>query len=215
VQLKRLKKYNELEDNQKIPAGTIVWLNGSKPKIEAMPTTDVVASVDNANEFEWSEDSQDDNVELIKGDRNQEKISVTQLKTNQDSTVGGGPKQQMIDYTVKPGETLYSIAKGNEVEVVNILVWNGLSITEGLKPGQVLKLYNPSSLSEPGSQEFQPTAQANPLQPYIEQIHEVQATDTLYSVAKKYGVTIKEIMNWNEKTDLSLTVGEKLRIMQR
>ncbi len=215
VQLKRLKKYNELEDNQKIPAGTIVWLNGSKPKIEAMPITDAVASVDKANEFEWREDSQDDNVELIKGDRNQEKNSVTQLKTNLDSTAGERTAQQMIEHTVKPGETLYSIAKGNQVEVVNLLAWNGLSITEGLKPGQVLKLYNPSSLSELGSEEFQPTALANPLQPYIEQIHEVQPTDTLYSVAKKYSVTIKEIMNWNEKTDLSLTVGEKLRIMQR
>ena len=45
--------------------------------------------------------------------------------------------------------------------------------------------------------------------------HEVKSTDTLYSVARQYGVTIKELMQWNDKKDFSLTVGEKLKVSSR
>ncbi len=43
-------------------------------------------------------------------------------------------------------------------------------------------------------------------------VHEVKSTDTLYGVARQYGVTIKELMEWNNKKDFSLSVGEKLRV---
>jgi len=45
-----------------------------------------------------------------------------------------------------------------------------------------------------------------------EQVHEVKSTDTLYSVARQYGVTIKDLMEWNDKKDFALSVGEKLRV---
>jgi membrane-bound lytic murein transglycosylase D len=44
--------------------------------------------------------------------------------------------------------------------------------------------------------------------------HEVKASDTLYSVARQYGVTIKDLMSWNQKKDFELAIGEKLRILQ-
>jgi membrane-bound lytic murein transglycosylase D len=47
------------------------------------------------------------------------------------------------------------------------------------------------------------------------QIHEVKSSDTLYSVARQYGVTIKDLMEWNDKKDFSLSVGEKLRVRPR
>jgi membrane-bound lytic murein transglycosylase D len=45
--------------------------------------------------------------------------------------------------------------------------------------------------------------------------HEVKPSDTLYSVARQYGVTIREIMEWNGKRDFGLAVGEKLRVAGR
>lgn len=44
--------------------------------------------------------------------------------------------------------------------------------------------------------------------------HEVRASDTLYSVARQYGVTIKDLMSWNQKKDFDLSIGEKLKILQ-
>ncbi len=48
-----------------------------------------------------------------------------------------------------------------------------------------------------------------------EQVHEVKSTDTLYSVARQYGVTIKDLMQWNDKRDFALSVGEKLKVRSR
>jgi membrane-bound lytic murein transglycosylase D len=48
-----------------------------------------------------------------------------------------------------------------------------------------------------------------------EVLHEVRPSDTLYSVARQYGVTIREIMEWNGKKDFTLAVGEKLRVVSR
>ncbi len=57
----------------------------------------------------------------------------------------------------------------------------------------------------------EPSEEARPLG----STHEVKSTDTLYSVARQYGVTIKELMQWNDKKDFSLTVGEKLKVSSR
>lgn len=49
-------------------------------------------------------------------------------------------------------------------------------------------------------------------QPYTSLFHEVKASDTLYSVARQYGITINQLMEWNDKKDFSLSLGEKLKI---
>jgi membrane-bound lytic murein transglycosylase D len=43
-------------------------------------------------------------------------------------------------------------------------------------------------------------------------VHEVKSSDTLFSVARQYNVTIKDLMTWNNKTDFGLAVGEKLTV---
>ena len=45
-------------------------------------------------------------------------------------------------------------------------------------------------------------------------VHEVKPSDTLYSVARQYGVTIQELMEWNGKRDFNLSLGEKLKILR-
>jgi membrane-bound lytic murein transglycosylase D len=71
----------------------------------------------------------------------------------------------------------------------------------------VLKLPSPQRVDEMVSKE-QKSAVDNPF------LHEVKTSDTLYSIARQYNVTIKEIMEWNEKKDFSLIVGEKLKILR-
>ncbi|MGC3948020.1 MAG: LysM peptidoglycan-binding domain-containing protein [Chryseolinea sp.] len=106
-------------------------------------------------------------------------------------------------HTVKQGETLYGISKEYGVPVMDLVEWNGLVLQDGIKPGQVLKLR---------SAEAQAVAAAASEQT-IE--HVVRSTDTLYSVARKYNVTIKELMDWNHKKDFNLSIGEKLIVKGR
>ncbi len=115
------------------------------------------------------------------------------------------PTAKKTEHVVQAKETLYSIAKLYNVGVMDLVEWNKLDLQQGLKIGQILKL----SGAEPAAEV--PTARAASK----EVLHEVRSSDTLYSIARQYGVTIKELMDWNEKKDFSLAVGEKLRIQQR
>ncbi len=111
-------------------------------------------------------------------------------------------KEVPSQHIVQKGETLYGIAKMYDLSVMSIAEWNNLNIQDGIKPGQVIELKTPK---------VTPTASIEP----VEIVHEVKASDTLYSVARKYGVTIKEIMDWNAKSDFNISVGEKLKIVQK
>jgi len=84
---------------------------------------------------------------------------------------------------------------------MDIVQWNALKLEEGIKPGQALSLQKLTPLE--------------PVQSIEEIIHQVKSSDTLYSVARQYDVTIKEIMDWNQKKDFSLTVGENLKIIKK
>jgi membrane-bound lytic murein transglycosylase D len=106
-----------------------------------------------------------------------------------------------VEHVVQPKETLYGIARQYNVGVMDLVNWNNLDLQQGIKPGQVIRLTDPQPASE--------TPQAGQ-KGVIE--HEVKLSDTVYSIARKYGVTIKELMEWNNKKDFNLSVGEKLRV---
>jgi membrane-bound lytic murein transglycosylase D len=46
-------------------------------------------------------------------------------------------------------------------------------------------------------------------------MYEVKTSDTLYGIARQFGATIKDIMEWNNKSSLTINPGEKLKIMRR
>lgn len=95
-------------------------------------------------------------------------------------------------YTVKSGDTLYSIANRygltvDELKRLNNLTSNSLSI------GQQL-IVSTSSI------------------PTNETTHTVQAGDTLYSIASQYGTTVDAIKQANNLTSNNLTIGRVLII---
>src|SRR5690606_5593816 len=111
-----------------------------------------------------------------------------------------------MEHEVLPGETLYGISRQHNVAVMDIARWNNIDMSVGIKPGQVLKLEG-----EPAEMAVAPSK----VTATSEIIHEVRASDTLYGVARKYGVSIKELMEWNGKSDFNIHVGEKLKVLPR
>ena len=103
------------------------------------------------------------------------------------------------EHTVQPKETLYGIAHTYNVGVMDLAQWNNLNIQDGIKAGQILKVSDHQSIEQDlvGRTTIE---------------HEVRNTDTLYSIARKYGVTIKDLMEWNNKKDFNLAVGETIKI---
>lgn len=96
-----------------------------------------------------------------------------------------------IVYTVKAGDSLYSIAKKYNMTVDELINYNDLSTTN-LKINQQLLIPKKGTITE----DF-----------YI-----VKSGDTLYSIAQKYNTTIDDLMKLNNLTTSVLSLGQQLKI---
>lgn len=97
--------------------------------------------------------------------------------------------EEYITYTVKKGDTLYSIARNYNISVNELMNLNNLS-TSLLTPGQTLLIPKEK----------------------VEQTYIVQQGDTLYSIAKKFNTTVDNLKQKNNLTSNILTIGQKLII---
>lgn len=99
-------------------------------------------------------------------------------------------------YTVKKGDTLYSIARDNNTTVDTLKTLNNLTTTN-LSIGQTLKLPTKSS---------SPSSTPNTL------TYTIKKGDTLYGIATKYNTTISAIKSLNNLDTNTLTIGKTLQI---
>jgi membrane-bound lytic murein transglycosylase D len=92
-------------------------------------------------------------------------------------------------YTIKKGDSLWSIANETGVNIGALSRWNNLHPEKKLMPGDKLKIrMNKTSdpLDEPHGKRVGK-----------EIIYVVKEGDTLWSIAKKFNLTISEIKTWN------------------
>ena len=128
-------------------------------------------------------------------------ITGSNLKVGQvlkiPSNTGNNP-DNMFMYTVKKGDSLWNIAKVystsvEEIKRINYLTNNNLYI------GQILRIpemyTKPEDMNAPN---------------YIN--YKVEKGDTLYSIAKKYGVSIDTIVSDNALKSNTLSLGQNLKI---
>ncbi len=107
-------------------------------------------------------------------------------------------------YTVRPGDTAYSVARLAGTDVPTLLRLNDLTAAD-LKPGQTLKL--PVGPPQPASTQQVSTQPASPAAP---RSHTVQPGQTLYSVARLYGLRAGEIQDFNRLSSAELRPGQVL-----
>lgn len=110
-------------------------------------------------------------------------------------------------YIVEKGDTLYSVAKRFGLSVSDLISYNQLMDTT-LKVGQTLSL-SPVSEIVMGSSCF---GNSYKEPHYI--TYTVKRGDTLYSIAKKYGVSVDSILKLNNLLSTSLSIGQVLKIQE-
>jgi membrane-bound lytic murein transglycosylase D len=205
VQLKRIKKYNSLPETGRIKEGTVLYLSGKPGKTPPVNPEEVV-QVQPGEAFNWSikPETQSSNPIIVTSVPEAAK-PVENTAPENSSTVSVEPASGQ--HIVAAGETLYAIAKRYQVTVMQLAEWNNLNLQVGIKQGQVLNLSAESIDTTASSSTENVELQAT--------IHQVKASDTLYGVARQYGVTIKDLMDWNNKKDFTLTVGESLKILKK
>ncbi|PWA07424.1 LysM peptidoglycan-binding domain-containing protein [Flavobacterium psychrotolerans] len=126
-----------------------------------------------------------------------------------------------ISHTVEPKETLYSISRKYNVPVDEIKSSNQKMLINGLKIGQVIII--PSTKGSAGndvvSSVIEPASSVSKVVVPQEQVagnnitHKVEPKETLYSLSKKYNVTVDEIKQQNKVLlQKGLQVGQLLTI---
>ncbi|MEX1202231.1 MAG: glucosaminidase domain-containing protein, partial [Ferruginibacter sp.] len=108
-------------------------------------------------------------------------------------------------HTSLQNETLHQASQFYAVQLQKLVAYNQLSPNTVLKKGQTISL-KPAEVSTLASINTS-TAVAD-----SKKIHEVQPKEGLYSIAKKYNLSIEEIKQWNQLTSDDLKVGQHLII---
>lgn len=100
-------------------------------------------------------------------------------------------------YTVQRGDTLYSLARRFNTTVQAIMSANNLTSTT---------IYIGQKLTIPGGSTPNPTPNPAP------STYAVQAGDTLYSLARRFGTTVDAIVTANKLPSTTIYIGQKLTI---
>ena len=96
-------------------------------------------------------------------------------------------------YIVKKGDTLWSIARDNNISVSKLKEINNLT-SNSLSIGDILKLTDDFTT------------------PSLSNTYTVNSGDTLYSIARKFNVSVNELKQSNNLTTNALSVGQVLTI---
>ena len=105
----------------------------------------------------------------------------------------------MTTYIVQNGDTLSSIAQKFDTTVQSIVSINNISNPNLIYTGEILKIRTSINTGSRGEN--------------FSSLYTVQKGDTLSSIAKKFGVDYKELIEKNNMTNPNLIyVGEVIRI---
>ncbi len=129
-------------------------------------------------------------------------LPSTVLSVNQQLLIPTTPNTgNNITYTVQPGDSLWKIANQYGITVDELISANNLTNTI-LQIGDVLII--PGTTEEPEEPSTPPSSNV------IEYV--VKSGDSLYSIAKRYGITASELQRYNNLPSTLLTIGQVLKI---
>ena len=108
-------------------------------------------------------------------------------------------------HKVAPKETLFSISNLYDVSVDDIKAWNNLK-DNSLSTGQSLIIKKKSTLST--------EANKLPETKSLTGVHTVAPKESMYSIARLYGITVQQLKEWNGIDGSELKIGQTLFIAQ-
>ena len=185
ISVNELKELNNLKNNN-ITIGQVLKIKSNIPSEEVTEKNYyIVKSGDTLYSIAKKYNTTVDEIKKLNNLKSDNLSIGMELKIKEEPS-----STNYIDYVVKSGDNLYSIAKKYNTTVDEIKKLNGL--TSGLlNIGMTLKI---------------PIQIGN----YIN--YTVKSGDNLYSIAKKYNTTVDEIKKLNDLTSNLLSIGMELKI---
>lgn len=218
IRLKKLRKKNHISKRQTtVEPGRVLWLQSTRPNdvpVAYMTSGDSERDppsrylTQTATGKGSPEDSKDNNNDsAITTELTREKPSE-QMEAPLEATEmnqSKSTKSAEMVHVVQSGETLYSISKKYQVSVDDISNWNDLDNASVLGIGDQLIIY-------PADKQANSQSLPNGAIEAEFELYRVRTGDTLYQIARDHSTTIKELMEWNQKSDFNLRIGEELKV---
>ncbi|MGZ5303407.1 MAG: LysM peptidoglycan-binding domain-containing protein [Bacteroidia bacterium] len=184
VSTKEIQEWNEMTD-QNLYAGQLLRVRALKTQTKTqqiqMPDGNVKAEV------------------IVNDDAVENEVPVEE-KASENYVINGY-------YTVKQGETVFSISRKLQVPVNKIHEWNNLE-DNTVKPGQRLKIKTADEAENVAVNNDEPEADVST------NLHVVEAGETLYSISRKYGVSVDALKLINGLGGNAISPGQKLKVKQ-
>jgi len=113
-------------------------------------------------------------------------------------------------HEIKKGETVYSIARQYGVNPQDVLAYNKISDPRTVRAGTKIRIPGANST---GAGSPPVIARPEPQFPQSYDEYRVERNDTLYSLARRYGITLAELLDMNGfAPNYIIKVGEKIRV---
>jgi membrane-bound lytic murein transglycosylase D len=115
-----------------------------------------------------------------------DKVLLAAARVDRPETDTGGRKQRQIVYRVRAGETLYSIARRNNIPVSTLARLNNIGTGDSLVKGQRLVIKaNARQYRDEGVQSGRRV------------LYTVRRGDTVYSISHQFQVSVAQLKTWN------------------
>ena len=160
VSVSQLKEWNNLSNDSIIASASLIVAN---------PTSNAVTSNDQKRQTE----------------------TATKPASNSSSA-----SQQSSAYTISAGDTLYSIARRNNVSVADLREWNNLTSDT---------IYTNSNLVVKNT-----TKPTTSTKPDDTPSYSVSSGDTLWSIARRNNVSVAQLQEWNNLSSSSIFANQNL-----
>jgi LysM repeat protein len=212
VTIKELNDSNPKIGKKGLIVGQLVIIpsNGKLPVEVAVVEDKVIQEATNVavNPENKEEEAKAKETEIVQ----EERVVSKEIGTNTLKEI------EPLTHKVKSGESLYVIAKQYSITLKELKDTNPKIVGKGLSIGQMIVIPGDGKLVDEsmvvvksGIEDSGIAIDDKKLGTDI--IHEVQPKETKYGIAKKYGITVKELEAENPKILQGLLVGSKLKII--
>lgn len=195
VRASDIRNWNDISYGSYIHAGQAIaiWVPASKTKL-----------LKRVDSMEFSEKQA-----MTKGDL-AEAAQAEEGKTRTKSS-----STEWIQHAVKYGETLEKIAKIYEVSISDLKHWNNLRSSR-ITIGQTLEIYDKPEervklIAAPVKKHAAPPVKTSSTGIFLP-THKVKKGESIYTIARMYGVDVQKFKNYNSLRSSKILVGQVLKI---
>ena len=189
IKLSSLYRKNRIEEEEEhIKEGRILWLRKRRPRKYPIEYDELLKTATYLDSL-----------------ATESSLNSTHISQEESPSVNSSTLRIHI---VQEGESFYSIAKQYSLSVISILNWNNLKINDPIHPGDKIRVYSDKVPDiEKLTSQFATSVKEKLLN------HVVESGETLSTIAKQYGLSLQQLLEWNDiEINSRIRPGDKLRL---